>query len=603
MKTRALRTALCVLTSLTLLAAFSTSTAQAPISPAPSADSRWSTGMPAKARPPAQALSQQGSPTGKPNAQVGGPRIRLAVGEFDPLVAPEPAGMPSTLRLSDYGGDGTGYYLVQFRGPVVTSDVDALTAAGAAVFDYIPDFAFIVKMDNATRTAVGRLKQVRWVGLYQPAYRLPADLLAKASDGMPLSHLSRPGGGPQIADPKDLWDDSPIVVIVSVFRGESSAPIISQITGMGGAILDQSQTAQRNKLKVSIPSSRLTDLAAIGGVRWIEEAPEWRLANNEAADIMGVRAVWDTHGLYGDGQTVVVCDTGLDQGSRLPAFLHDDFESGSGATRVVEIQDWVGDGADDVNSGHGTHVAGSVLGNGDRSGADPGTHSYPDTAYVGVAPEAGLVFQAVENNLSGKLTGIPLDLNMLFGQAADSGAALHTNSWGSAAAGRYTTDSEDVDEYVWLHKDFTILFAAGNEGVDGDANGVVDLGSVGSPGTAKNCITVGASESDRSSGGYNPGGACSAWGTCWPSDFPADPVRSDRLSNDPAGLAAFSSRGPTRDDRLKPDVVAPGTNIASVRSSLATGSGWGAIDADYMYMGGTSMATPLAAGAAAIVRQ
>lgn len=535
-------------------------------------------------------------PDTKPVEQAEAPRIRLAVGEFDPLVTLEPAGLPSALRLSTYPGDGTGYYLVQFRGPIATSDVDALTAAGAQVFDYIPDFTFIVKMDNAARAEIERMEQIRWVGLYQPAYRLPADLRARSSipEAAPVSESPLPDG--KVIAPQDLWDNSPIEVIVSIFRGEELAPIIAQIQGMGGVILDQSQTEWKSKLKVSIAPSRLIDLAAISGVRWIEEAPKWELLNDKAADIMDVRDVWNTHGLYGNGQTIAVCDTGLDQGSASPASLHDDFEDGSGNSRVVAIHDRVGDGASDVNSGHGTHVAGSVLGNGDLSGATPSTHSYPNTAYVGMAPEACLVFQAVENNSNESLSGIPSDLNTLFAQAASSGATLHTNSWGSSGVGMYTSDSEDVDEYVWNHKDFTILFAAGNSGIDSNADGVVDFYSIDSPGTAKNAITVGATENDRPS-------IADTWGSWWPTNYPANPIRDDSIANNPSGMAAFSSRGPTLDGRYKPDIVAPGTFIASVRSSVASGTGWGAIDANYMYMGGTSMATPLAAGAATIVRQ
>jgi hypothetical protein len=68
-------------------------------------------------------------------------------------------------------------------------------------------------------------------------------------------------------------------------------------------------------------------------------------------------------------------------------------------------------------------------------------------------------------------------------------------------------------------------------------------------------------------------------------------------------MAAFSSRGPTLDGRYKPDLVAPGTNIISVRSSMATRTGWGIYDDKYLFMGGTSMATPLAAGTAALLRE
>ena len=357
------------------------------------------------------------SSNAKPDPTLDALRIRLSAGEFDPLIAPEPAGLPDPLRLSAYPGDGTGYYLVQFQGPIAPSDVDALTMVGAEVFDYIPDFTFIVKMDSAMRAIIEKMGQVRWVGLYQPAYRLATDLLAYTFDDTPVSDFSRLDDGRLAADPKALWGDNPIEVVVTIFRGEELLPIRAQVETLGGVILDQSQTKWKSKLWVSISPSLLTDLAAFPGVRWIEKAPEWKLTNSEAADIMGVREVWDTHGLYGAGQTIAVCDSGLDQGSTSPASLHDDFENGSGASRVLVVHDVASDGApSDVNSGHGTHVAGSVLGNGDLSGATPGTHTYPGTAYVGMAPEASLVFQATEDNASGDLV-LPADLNTLFAQA------------------------------------------------------------------------------------------------------------------------------------------------------------------------------------------
>jgi subtilisin family serine protease len=77
-------------------------------------------------------------------------------------------------------------------------------------------------------------------------------------------------------------------------------------------------------------------------------------------------------------------------------------------------------------------------------------------------------------------------------------------------------------------------------------------------------------------------------------------------------MAAFSSRGPTDDLRIKPDVVAPGTNVLSMLSSVYDGDGeplWGRLPEghplreSYCWSGGTSMATPLVAGAAALVRQ
>ena len=92
--------------------------------------------------PPGAQSASDGSTANARASTLEAPRIRLVVGEFDPLVAPEPGSLPDFLRLSAYPGDGTGYYLVQFRGPIATSDVDALTAAGVEIFDYIPDFTF-----------------------------------------------------------------------------------------------------------------------------------------------------------------------------------------------------------------------------------------------------------------------------------------------------------------------------------------------------------------------------------------------------------------------------------------------------------------------------
>jgi hypothetical protein len=76
------------------------------------------------------------------------------------------------------------------------------------------------------------------------------------------------------------------------------------------------------------------------------------------------------------------------------------------------------------------------------------------------------------------------------------------------------------------------------------------------------------------------------------------------MSDNINGLAAFSSRGPTLDGRIKPDVVAPGTRVISDRSALGQSAVyWATYDTHYAYAGGTSQATPMVAGSGALVRE
>jgi len=266
-------------------------------------------------------------------------KLRLASGGFDPLMKPEPDKFTERLSIKAYAHGQQGYYIVQFDGPVRAQQRKKLEQLGAQVFDYLPDFAFIVKMDDESRVAVEFIENVRWVGIYQPVYRIEPALAETIMAGETYSQRE---------------------FIVTLFPGEDVGPIAEQIEHLGGAVLDVSEYHQRAKLKIRLFLEDLQTVSKITGVKWIERAPIWKLHNNVAAGIMDATDVWDTHNLYGAGQLVCVADTGLDQGSTAPAKLHDDFEDGSGNSRVSQIFDRVGDGASDVNSGHGTHVAGSV---------------------------------------------------------------------------------------------------------------------------------------------------------------------------------------------------------------------------------------------------
>ncbi|HHN94475.1 MAG TPA: hypothetical protein ENK17_06880, partial [Anaerolineae bacterium] len=300
----------------------------------------------------------------------------------------------------------------------------------------------------------------------------------------------------------------------------------------------------------------LDDLAALDEVLWVEPYFEPQLYNDVGGGtIMRAAEIRGSLGLYGSGQTVAVADTGLDTGDQNT--LHPDLAGRVSKTYCLGRPspcDW----SDYV--AHGTHVAGSVLGNGSASGSTPASHQYANS-YAGVAPEAHLVFQSIADSHGG-LGGIPSDDGDLMRTAYDDGARIHTNSWGGPTGGTvqdpeyggYVVASQQVDQAMWEHKDLLVLFAAGNEGDDENADGVIDPDSVGQPGTAKNVLTVGASENDRDS-------ISTTWG-----DSYGEPIASDRRADDPSGMAAFSSRGPTDDGRVKPDIVAPGTYVASVRT-------------------------------------
>ncbi|MFF5496126.1 S8 family peptidase [Streptomyces aquilus] len=209
---------------------------------------------------------------------------------------------------------------------------------------------------------------------------------------------------------------------------------------------------------------------------------------------------------------------------------------------VTTAKDFSGTGSTDDKAGHGTHVAATVAGSGARSGG----------RYKGVAPGAEILDAKVLND-----DGEGTDSSVIAGLewAAGQGAKV-----ANLSLGQEDTPGEDPVEAAVnaLAKSTGMLTvaAAGNEGPD--------AGTVGSPGAAESALTVGAVDGE------------------------------DRLAD-------FSSIGPTADNALKPDLTAPGVDIVSARAAHGH-MGDPAADG-YVSMSGTSMATPHAAGAAAILAQ
>jgi serine protease AprX len=367
------------------------------------------------------------------------------------------------------------------------------------------------------------------------------------------------------------------------------------------------------------------------GLRSLEEKKLDTPLNDIARQILGEGVIppnphpnSNTLGLTGAGEVIAVADTGLDTGEQMT--LHLDFQgrvksihsfpmAPSWSTRVLNPAD--DDGAADDHSGHGTHVAGSLVGGGEQAqglGLSP---------IKGISPGAKLIFQAIEQTpqwtaqaklgfLKSRgqippriLGGIPDDLADLFTHAYEQDARIHSNSWGKAVAADYDSLCDDLDTFVWEHKDFLVIVAAGNSGCqESSAYPAIRLMSLNSPGVAKNCLTVGASENGRANQFSTRYGELDA------QRFPYAPFHEASLVASTDHIAAFSSRGPCKptQQRRKPDVLAPGTFILSTRSSQLPDTNYA--DAPYplarkhyMYMHGTSMATPLVAGSCALVRQ
>ncbi|MBP1910365.1 putative Ig domain-containing protein [Methanolobus bombayensis] len=474
----------------------------------------------------------------------------------------EPHIMSSSVN-SELPDSSETYYLVQFNGIVKPEWKEALITTDAEILDYVPDNTFVLKMNETVRVQVESFDFVRWVGGYLPDYKYVEET------DFSINSL-------------DSENTGTIDLVVYLFEPDINGYVKSEIEVLDGIIVDESD----EMLWIRLGEDRIEELTQINSVSWIEEVQELTVSNNVASEILKVNTVHNTLSLKGNEQIVAVCDIGLDKGVNDNS-MHADLRG-----RILEIMDYSDDGAEDT-TGHGTHVTGSVLGNGNLS----------DGEYAGTAPGAELVFQAIGDD-NGDIVPLYSSISNVFQDAYNAGARIHTNSWGSDTDGVYDGYSFYLDKFAWEHPDMLILFSVGNEGEDMDDNGVVDQGSINSPATAKNCLAVGASETDR--GETFSINSYSTWGTRWSDKYDTEPIKNDYLGDDSEGIAAFSSRGPTNDSRIKPDIVAPGTFIISTQASTSTA--WYDWDTSstgqyYAYMGGTSMATPLVAGSAALVRE
>ena len=406
--------------------------------------------------------------------------------------------------------------------------VSILESANVAVRATIPPSGFLIQGTVEELTSVSSLPFVA------------------ASHPVPLALIVDSG----------LWDEQSITEVELIgWKDSELNRLDTPGVGLTGSVARTSLNHLDSQWSPSIgihfgnihPES-IPDMAMNPEVAFVSPVPELSIWNNLARSHMDANAVEEYFftGLNGSGQRVAVADTGID---------HDHGDFGS---RIVQRIDVANDGSTaDTNDGHGTHVACTVLGSGSRT-----------ASYEGIAPQAELYMQAMENDDSGALSG-PGVYSLLNSAYSSGGARIHTNSWGSwNAGGDYSTQSEDADDRTstwdqyWSYDGMTVLFAAGNERDDG----------VSPPGTAKNVITVGA--------------------------------HVNRYSSDAADeMYYWSSRGPTDDGRIKPDIVAAGDYVRSCKAQEASEAPDNLNDDWYVEYSGTSMATPAAAGASALIRE
>ena len=317
---------------------------------------------------------------------------------------------------------------------------------------------------------------------------------------------------------------------------------------------------------------RLADHPAVASIHFDRPTSG---ALNRAAVTVGARAVQSSLGYTGAGVGVAIVDSGI-------SAWHDDLGYNgassavrtAGGQRVVGFVDFVnGQTAHYDDNGHGTHVAGTVAGNGyDSMGAR-----------AGIAPEAHLVgLKVLDARGRGVISDVIAALDWIVANRTQHNIRVANLSVGAAITESYRTDPLTQAAKRAVEAGIVVVAAAGNLGRN--AQGATQYGAITAPGNAPWVLTVGASSHE---------------GTV---------ARADDV------IAPYSSRGPSViDHEAKPDVVAPGTGIVSLSDPTSTFytakasqllNGTRATSyKPYLSLSGTSMSAPIVSGSVALMLQ
>ena len=456
----------------------------------------------------------------------------------------------------------TNYIYVQGKEDLTNDQKADLASLDVYIQEYISDKTYLCRYTDHNLDAIRALEYVRFANAYHKRLKTSADLKAEIEE-------------------EGLENNFTVDLVMHKDAGLSPEQLASRLTEQG--IVDAEAVKsypESNKVRVTVAGSAIAELEKFDDVNRIEAVETIDLANDFARKTLGAdKMVLNGTDFKGSNQIVAVADTGFDRGSCEADRIHPAFKDKvKGLFAVGRPQS----GLTNDPHGHGTHVCGSIVGDGISSDMKAGGR------VQGTAPNASLIVQSLLTSDGGLET--PEDLLPLLSRAYEEGARVHCNSWTAKWKPRvgqveYNSWATSIDKFVYEHPDMIVVVAAGNNcGQEGAKEQ-----QLGSSSAAKNCITVGATISVRPNNGKRF--------TPWSKE------------QNPAQVAEFSSRGPTKEGRIKPDVMAPGTAILSTASqdlphrSDRRGEYGNSADNGYMFMSGTSMATPLVAGCIAALRE
>lgn len=301
-----------------------------------------------------------------------------------------------------------------------------------------------------------------------------------------------------------------------------------------------------NGFTTKVNAKSLESLIKSGKVKKIWYDRDVKTVLDVASNVVNSNLLWNRN-ITGKGVTVAVLDTGI--------YNHPDLSG-----RIIGFRDFInGRTSPYDDNGHGTHVAGDIASSG---------ISY-NFRYRGPAPEALLVgVKVLDGSGSGTLSGIIQGIQWCIANKSTYSIKVINLSLGSNAVQSYIDDPLcQAVEKAW-QSGIVVCAAAGNEGPD--------YRTISSPGIDPLIITVGAL-----------------------NDMNTISCIDDLVAD-------FSSRGPTIDNLSKPDVLAPGANIVSLRSPSSTldkQNKQARVGSNYITLSGTSMATPICVGVIAQMLQ